>query len=89
MLDPSSIPVPANQIIIQVGDAESVYLTFGHVNPPVFDGIESGAAPTPEMLSSLTLAVIPVSQILLPFSKLVELREKIDGILGQVQESAK
>jgi len=89
LLDATSIPVPANQSLIQIGEGASIYLTFGHANPPVIEGLENGGEPTAEQIAAVSLLVVPVSRLVMPLDKLLELRGKIDEILAQIESDSK
>jgi hypothetical protein len=87
MLDAGSLPTPANQSLIQAGDgAHNFYLTLGHLNPPIFDG-QPGQELTQEMVQGNVYPVVPVARLLLSTQTLIDLRDKINGMLESVEKA--
>jgi len=80
LLDPTDIPVPANQCLVQIA-GQSAYVNFGHINPPTVDEPDVTEF-TQEMVEGRTFPVVPVARVQMPLSMLLDLRAKIDSALA-------
>jgi hypothetical protein len=83
LLNDTDVPAPANQTLIQIGNG-TAYLAFGHINPPTLEGPPDTQV-TQEMLEGRTFPVVVVARVQMPIAQLIEMREKIDQTLAQVQ----
>jgi hypothetical protein len=85
-LDPASMPVFANQVLVQAGPPangrlDSIYLTFGHINPPFVDTAQIGVGLSQEDVAGVVFPVLPVARVALTLEKLLEMRAAIDNFL--------
>ena len=94
-LDPGMQAVLANQLFVQWdgaasenGNPDGVYLTFGHVNPPVFS-LPPGEQPTPEMLQSYIAPVIPVSRVYCSFDRLKAFVGELEQRIAEAEGAAR
>lgn len=88
-LNPSSVPMPVNQILIQGGgqlmngvDSNEYFLTLGHVNPPAILPGSDGTIPT-EALQGVVLPITPVGQFTITRERLQEFRAVLDEFLDR------
>jgi hypothetical protein len=92
VIDPGSIPVTVNQILLQssvptasTGRPDGVYVTFGHLNPPMI------MDPTdPEQIAAASRGVYPVTSVARVYvsrERLVSFRDAIDSFLNTMPES--
>lgn len=92
ILDPTVQSAVVNQMFLQFDNPASpasarpdgVYLTFGHVNPPVFN-LPAGENPSQEMVASLVLPVTPSARIYLSIERLRAFIDDIDAKLKAVE----
>jgi hypothetical protein len=88
-LNPETQPVFANLLLPQFGAPsmgisvpDTVYLSFGHMNPPTFD-LEPGATPGPEDLAKLVVPISPVAQVVTSVDRLREFAAQLNNLLHE------
>ncbi|PSL37003.1 hypothetical protein CLV49_0606 [Labedella gwakjiensis] len=90
--DPSSVPVPVNQMAIQgapdseTGNPDGFFLTFGHVSPPII--IDPDAEKVRDVMESTVLPVVPVGHFFLTAGRLRELQRLLNRTLGEDNDGA-
>lgn len=89
IIDQAAQAALSNQMFVQFdspsspesGRPDGAYLTFGHVNPPVFNLGPGEAEPSEEVLNATVLPVLPTARVYVTFDRLkafvAELDEKI------------
>jgi hypothetical protein len=63
---------------------DGAYLTFGHINPPVFN-LPTGERPTPEMAAATTLPVVPVARVYCSLDRLKQFVVEIEAALERAE----
>ena len=94
--DPTIQAALANQLFVQWDGSASpeaktldgAYLTFGHVNPPVFS-LPPGEQPSPEMVAAYVAPVLPVSRIYCSFDRLKAFANELNQRIAEAEEVAK
>lgn len=86
ILDPSSVPANANQLLLQDGPpavnggtGDGVYVTFGHLNPPITPGVDG--VPNPGGLDGQIFPVFPVGRFYLSLERLKAFNEQINAFI--------
>lgn len=89
ILDQMNVPAAVNQMLIQEGapvadgaPSDGVYLTFGHLNPPVITNLTTEIER--EALAATVFPVVPVSRFLLSRDRL----KSFHVIIGQYLEAS-
>lgn len=89
IIDQAAQAALSNQMFVQFdspssaesGRPDGAYLTFGHINPPVFNLGPGETAPSEEVLNATVLPVLPTARVYVTFDRLkafvAELDEKI------------
>lgn len=90
MTDPHRIPSPMTSVMVRAGNntggngrPSEVYLTLGHVNPPVLT--EEQAA---EIDGSVKLPVVVVGEFVMSIDRLTELQGVLASFLSAIAEDA-
>lgn len=85
--NPVAVPVAANQIMVQNGPptadgtVDAFYLIFGHVNPPMIQGVP-GQPITQDMVRDVILPVSEVARVLVTADRLRDFAAQINGALA-------
>ena len=95
-LDPTIQATLSNQLFIQwdgtaapeANTPDGAYLTFGHVNPPVFS-LPPGEQPSPEMVSSFVAPVVPVARVYCSFERLKAFANELNKRIAEAEEAAR
>jgi len=95
VVDPTSQPSVANVLLPQYGTPpfsapnvpDAIYLTFGHMNPVLFD-LEPGTVPTQEDVDGTVIPVVPVAQLVVTVDRLRDFVGQLQQVLGQFDENA-
>lgn len=94
ILDPGMPASLVNQMLVQFdapGSPEKrlpdgAYLTFGHVNPPIFS-LPPGTQPTAEMVAEMVLPVLPTTRVYVSLDRLKEFVRELDEKITALEAS--
>lgn len=87
IIDPGFQPSAANQMIVQDGMpngnslSSEIYVTFGHVNPPIFDN--------PDAAIGAVVPVLPVARLLMSRERLTAFHALIGAHLNAEETTTK
>ncbi|TAJ49656.1 MAG: hypothetical protein EPO52_01470 [Herbiconiux sp.] len=91
MLDPTVVPVFANQIFVQqgaptsTGAANDVYLNLGHLNPPLFPSEITDEVR--QQFEGTLLPVVPVARVVMSRERVVDLHAALGDYLAKTAEA--
>jgi hypothetical protein len=87
MLDPTSLPATANQMLIQTGAPvdgisifDGVYLSFGHLNPPIME--EPKSQEEYAAASQMVFPVVPVARLFVSRDRLQQFSDVLANFLA-------
>jgi len=86
VVDPTSVPAPVNQFLVQLGsdlsnEPNEVVLTLGYLNPPLVNVDGSQEEITAAMAASV-FPVLPAARVTMSRNRLIELHSKITEVLA-------
>lgn len=89
-IDDKAQPLVANQLLVRFGTPpfsspnvpDAVYLTFGHMNPVLFN-LEPGAAPSQDDIDRVVLPVMPVAHMAVSVDRLRDFVGQIQQVIEQ------
>jgi hypothetical protein len=90
VIDDMAQPQAVNQLLARFGTPpfsapnvpDAVYLTFGHMNPVLFN-LEPGTMPTPADVEGVVLPVVPVAHMAMSIDRLRDFVGQLEQVIEQ------